>query len=272
MALDDPATNESAGSTRPLAGRVAFVTGGGRGIGQGCVMALARAGADVALTWRKDQEAAAETAAAVRALGRRALTIPCDVADEAQVEAAMRAALEEFGRVDVLVANAGIASRGGTVAETTTKEMRLLLETHVMGAFWCARAALPSMRATGRGHVFLLSSIATKGLAERTAPYTMAKCAVEALAVILSKEEGPNGVRVNCIAPGLIETEMGKRLVRARSGEELDAVRSKFPFGRIGQPEDIGALIAFLASDEGSYVSGQVIQVHGGGFERHSVL
>lgn len=256
----------------PLDGRIALVTGGGRGIGRGCSLALAAAGAHVALTYRKDEDAARATAAEIVALGRKAFPVKCDVAVEADVEEATKKTIAEFGRIDILVANAGIASRGNTLETTSTDEMRRLLDTHVMGSFWCARAVLATMRAEGRGHVFFISSVATLGHAERTGPYTMAKSAIESMTKVLSKEVGPDGIRVNCVAPGLIETDMGKRLVKARTGEDIAALHAKYPFGRVGQPEDIANLIVFLASDAGSYISGQTVWVHGGGFERHEVL
>lgn len=255
-----------------LEGRVALVTGGGRGIGKGCTLALARAGADLAINYRKDKDEAENTAAEVRALGRRAVIVQADVADEGQIGAMIQSTIDQLGSLDILVANAGIASRGNMIHDTTTEEMRKVLDTHVMGSFWCARQSLDAMRSNGRGHIIFISSIATLSCGERTAPYTMAKSAIEAMTKVLSKEEGPHGIRVNCIGPGLIETQMGSRLMKARSGKDLSELAPSFPFGRIGQPEDIGELAAFLCSEAGSYVSGQVIYVHGGGFQTQGVV
>jgi len=253
-------------------GRVALITGGNRGIGRGCALALARAGADIAITYRKGADEAQKTVEEIKALGHRALAVECDVSQEPQIGGMIEKVLAEFGRVDILICNAGIASRGNTVHGTTTEEMRRILDTHVMGSFWCIRAALDAMRKQERSDIILISSIATQQCGERTAPYTMAKSAIESLTKVLSKEEGPNNIRVNCIAPGLIETEMGKRLVKARSGVEIGALAESYPFGRVGQPEDIGNLAAFLCSEEAWYISGQVIWVHGGVFQRHQVV
>lgn len=255
-----------------LKGRVALVTGGGRGIGKGCTLALAKAGADIAINYRKDKDEAEKTAAEVRAMGRRAVIVQADVAEESQIEAMVKATIADLGSLDILIANAGIASRGNLIHDTTTDEMRKVLDTHVMGSFWCARHSLDAMRKSGRGHIVFISSIATLSCGERTAPYTMAKSAIEAMTKVLSKEEGPHGIRVNCIGPGLIETQMGSRLMKARSGKDLADLAPTFPFGRVGQPEDIGELAAFLCSDAGSYISGQVVYVHGGGFQTQNVV
>lgn len=249
-----------------LEGRVALVTGGGRGIGAGCSMAFAQAGADVALTYRKDEDSAKDTVAEIEKLGRKALPVRCDVSQEDQVAAAIKKVLGEFKKIDILVSNAGIASRGNSVLDTSTEEMRRVFDTHVMGTFWCCQGVIASMRDQGKGHIIIISSTATIGHAANGAPYNMAKSALESLTNTLSKEEGPNGIRVNTIGPGLIETEMGRRLVKARGTTDIKDLHAVSPFGRVGQPEDIGNLAAFLCTDEGSYVSGQTIYVHGGGF------
>ncbi len=252
--------------------KVALVTGGGRGIGRGCSLALAKAGVDIVVNYRKDEAEAQKTVKEIEAIGRRAIAVQADVAQESQIAAMIKTALEQMGRLDILICNAGIASRGNTVRETTTDEMRRVLDTHVMGSYWCVRESLDALRAQGNSRVILVSSIATQSCGERTAPYTMAKSAIETLTKVLSKEEGPHGVRVNCIAPGLIETDMGSRLVKGRSGADIKSLAATFPFGRVGQPEDIGNLAAFLCSDEAEYISGQIIYVHGGGFQRHQVV
>ena len=251
-----------------LEGKVAFVTGGGRGIGAGCSIALAKAGADIALTYRKDNNAAIETASEVERFGRKALVLQCDVSQEEDVAPAVQQAVDQLGNIDILIANAGIASRGSSVYDTPTAEFRRLFDTHIMGAIWSCKAVLDSMRKQGDGHIIIISSVATIHHAPQGAPYNMAKAAMESLMWTLSKEEGPNGIRVNAIGPGLIETEMGRRLSKARGAADIKELYETHPFGRVGQPEDIGNLAAFLCSDEGSYVSGQIIYVHGGGFVR----
>ncbi len=251
-----------------LDGRVAFVSGGGRGIGRGIVACLARDGADVAINYRRDETAARETAAAVRALGRRAEVYQADVSDWAAARAMSDAVLRDFGAVDILVNNAGIASRGLSVAYTDPAEMGRVVHTHVFAAFYLAKLFLPTMRERARGDIVMISSSATRSLAANGAPYNMAKAALEALAKTLAKEERDHGIRVNVVAPGLVETEMGRRLARAVRGvrdiHELDPVS---PFGFVCQPEDIGNAVAFLCSDGGRYITNQVLYVDGGGFD-----
>lgn len=251
-----------------LDGRIALVSGGGRGIGAAICMALARDGADVAVNYRRDEEAAREVQRAIEGMGRRARIYQAEVSDwEADVRMGAAVA-DELGPVDILVNNAGIASRGQFVADTDPAEMERVLRTHVFGAFYLSKLMLPAMRERPRGDIIMISSSATQGLAAGGAPYNMAKTAMEALAKTLAKEERDNGIRVNVVAPGLVETEMGKRLMRATSGvEDLGAIASTMPFGMVCQPEDIGAMVAFLCSEGGRYVTNQVIYVNGGGFE-----
>ncbi len=187
-----------------LDGRKAFVTGGGRGIGAGCSLALAEAGADVAVAYRRGAEAADETVQAIEKLGRKAVKVQCDVSQEEQVSAAVRSVLDTFGSIDILIANAGIASRGNSVHDTSTEEMRRVMDTHVMGSFWCCKEVIGSMRERGRGHIIMISSVATMHHGANGAPYNMAKAAMESLMHTLCKEEGPNGIRVNVIGPGKI--------------------------------------------------------------------
>lgn len=251
-----------------LEGRVAVVTGGGRGVGQGCAMALARAGADVAITYRKDELSARKTVNNIESMGRRAMAIRCDQTVEADVIESAQQVFENFGHADIVILNAGVASKGNTLRDTSTDEMRRLYDTHVMGSFWLVREMIDSMRSHQRGHVIFISSVATRHHAAYGGPYSMAKTAMESMAKVLSKEEGPNGIRVNVIAPGLVETEMGRRLMRAREGKELEDLQDRFPFGRICKPDDIANLAVFLCSDEGSYINGQVVYLDGGGFTR----
>jgi len=254
-----------------LEGKVALITGGGRGIGLGCSVALAETGADIAMTYRKNAEAGAESVKIIEGLGRKAIAVKCDQSQEDEVIAASKQILEEMGRIDILICNAGIASRGNSVRDTTTKEMRLVLDTHVMGSFWFCRETLDAIRERGEGHIILISSVATTSFGARGAPYAMAKVAMEAMAKTLMKEEGPNGIRVNIIGPGLVQTEMGSRLVAARNNADITKLGATFPFGRVAQPYDIGNVAAFLCSPQGSYVNGQTIYVDGGGFQNMKI-
>ncbi|HEY8489536.1 MAG TPA: SDR family oxidoreductase [Dehalococcoidia bacterium] len=249
-----------------LAGRVALVTGGGRGVGRAISLALAEDGADVAINYRRDEEAARETAEAVRRLGRRAEVYAASVDDFDQDRAMVEAVLRDFGKVDILVNNAGIASRGQYVVDTDPEELRRVVGVHAFGPFYLCKLVLPSMRQQPRGDIIFISSVAAQSLNAAGAPYNMGKTAMEALAKTLSKEEQAHGIRVNVVAPGVVETEMGRRLVRATAGvEDMRQLDPLSPFGRVCQPEDVAGVVRFLCSDAASYVSGQVITVHGGG-------
>ena len=250
-----------------LEGRVALVTGGGRGIGRGIAECLARDGADVAVNYRRDEASARATVDALSATGRRAAHYRADVADWAACEAMVTRVLADFGKIDILVNNAGIASRGQSVAVTDPAEMERVVRTHAFSAFYLCKLIVPQMRTLGRGDVVMISSSATKSHGAYGSPYNMAKAALEALAKTLAKEERANNVRVNVVAPGLVETDMGVRLARATRGvadiHELDATS---PFGFVCQPEDVGNAVAFLVSERGRYVTHEVLYVDGGGF------
>jgi 3-oxoacyl-[acyl-carrier protein] reductase len=252
-----------------LDGRVALVTGGGRGIGRGISELLAAAGAAVAVNYRRDRDAADELVAAITAAGGAATAYQASI-DDADADASMvDAVVADHGHVDILVCNAGIASRGLAVADTDPAEMERVVRTHAFGAHHLARLVLPSMRTRPRGDIVVISSVATSHMAANGAPYNMGKAALEALALTLAKEERRHGIRVNIVAPGLVETEMGVRLARAMTGdssmEDLRALDSSSPFGRVCAPRDIAEVVLFLCSDAAGYVTGQRIEVDGGG-------
>jgi len=251
-----------------LEGRVALVSGGSRGIGAAICLALAELGADVAINYRRDADAAQEIKRAVEAFGCRAGIYQAEVSDWEADEAMVKAATRDLGPIDILINNAGIASRGQFVADTDPAEMERVLRTHVFGAFYLSKLVLPGMRARPRGDIIMISSSASQSLGAGGAPYNMAKTALEALAKTLAKEERDHGIRVNVVAPGLVETDMGKRLVRATQGvEDIREIDATSPFSMVCQPEDIGAMVAFLCTEKARYITHQVIYVNGGGFE-----
>jgi 3-oxoacyl-[acyl-carrier protein] reductase len=248
-----------------LSGRVAMVTGGGRGIGRGISLAMAEAGADIAVVYRKDEESADKTVKKIQALSRKAAAFQAEATDVDSVKEAINLALGYFGKIDILVNNAGIASRGNSVYDTEAKEMERVLKTHVFGAFYFTQAVLPTLRQQPRGDVIFISSIAAELMMPNGAPYNMAKTALEALALTLAKEEVGHGIHVNVIRPGLVETDMGSRLAKATRGvQDIKDLYSTSPFGRVGQPFDIGNAAVFLASDKAAYVTGAIIKVSGG--------
>ncbi|MEU3011684.1 glucose 1-dehydrogenase [Nocardia asteroides] len=249
-----------------LHGRVALVTGAGRGIGRAIALALAEDGADVVVNYRRDADAAAEVVAEIENLGRRAIAVAAGVEATEDGERLIAAAVDTFGFVDILVNNAGIASRGRSVIHTEPAELMRVMSTNAMAAHHLSRLVLPSMRQRRRGDIIMISSVAAQTYAAGGAPYAMAKSALEALSFTLANEERDNGIRVNIVAPGLVDTDMGRRLVKGAIGvEDIHDLDATAPFGRLCRPRDIAEAVRFLASDRGEYISGQRLTVHGGG-------
>ena len=250
---------------RPLAGRIALVTGASRGIGRGIALGLAHAGAAVGVNYRRDEDAARAVVAEIEAGGGTAVALQASVTALGEVDALADAALQTLGAVDLLVCNAGIASRGLPVAETEPAEVMRVMATHALGAHRLIQRLLPSLRAAPRGDVIAISSSEVSAMRANGAPYNMAKAALEALALTLAREEIAHGVRVNIVAPGLVVTDMGSKLVKAKLGlddaAELDAAQ---PLGRVTRPHDIAALVCFLAGEGAAMVTGQRIVVDGG--------
>ncbi len=253
-----------------FAGRVALVTGGGRGIGQGISLALAELGVVVAVNYAKDVDAAEGTVAQIVAAGGVAKAYGADVVD-ADADAAMLAAItNDFGSIDILINNAGVASRGRSVADTAADETDRVLRTHAVAPHHLCRLAIPQMRerakVLGRADIIMISSVATDAHSANGAPYNMGKAAMESLAFTLAKEEVANNIHVNVVAPGLVVSDMGRRLAKAVAGvDDIHELDKRFPFGRVCQPQDIARVVTFLCSDDSGYVTGERIRVHGGG-------
>lgn len=247
-----------------FANRVALVTGGGRGIGAATAKVLARQGAAVTVT-DVDLGPAEEVAAEIREAGGRALALACDVTNKAQVEAAVAKTVETFGRLDILAALAGIL-RDALVYKMTEDEWDAVLDTHLKGSFLAVQAAQKHMVAQKYGKIVLTSS--TSALGNRgQANYSAAKAGMQGLTRTLAIELGPFGINVNCVAPGFIETRMTAGTA-ARIGVDFEEMKRRaaenIPVRRVGQPEDVANVIAFLCSDEAAFVSGQTIYVAGG--------
>jgi 3-oxoacyl-[acyl-carrier protein] reductase len=250
-----------------LEGRVALVTGGGRGIGRAVALALAEDGADIAVNYRRDQDAATETVADIERLGRRAAAYRAGVESWDDDEAMAKAVLADFGFVDILVHSAGIASRGRSVVDTDPDEIYRLFGTHTFGAFALSKLILPSMRERERGDIVMVSSAATVHWAGNSVPYNIAKAALEALARTLAKEERRHGVHVNVVAPGLVETEMGRRLVKGAMGvDDIKSLDAGSPFGHVCTPEEVADVVRYLVSDAATYLTDQKIVIDGGSF------
>lgn len=242
-----------------LAGQVAIITGGSRGIGAAIALAFAGAGADIAFCHLDDAAGAAETEAAIAALGRRVRSQPLDVADGERLRAFIAASEDALGPCDILVTNAGMNLRGAfeTLSEAT---FRRVMDVHVMHSVIAAQAVYPGMRARGRGRIITISSqLAFKGAVNLT-PYTAAKGAILSFTRSLALEAAPHGVRVNSIAPGPIDTA----LTRSRGDEWRAAVEAALPAGRLGTPEDIAATALLLAGPGGGFYVGACLSPNGG--------
>lgn len=250
-----------------LDGRVALVTGGNRGIGAAIARGLAADGADVAVSYRRDSESATGTVAGIEALGRRAVAYQAPLDDLEAAQALAASVLDDFGHVDILVHSAGIASRGMTVADTDPAEIERLFRVHALSAFVLCKQLVPQMRERPRGDVVMISSAATVYWGPNSSPYNMGKAALEALARTLAKEERRHGIRVNVVAPGLVDTEMGRRLAKAtRGADDIHELDASSPFGHVCTVEEVADVVRFVVSDAGGYVTDQRIGVDGGTF------
>ena len=249
-----------------LKGRVALVTGGGRGIGRAIALSLAEAGADVAVNYRRDAGAAEEVVKQIEGLGRKAKAYQASVENFDEDQAMVAEVLADFGSIGILVNNAGIASRGQAVADTDPAEMERVVRVHAFGPHYLSKLVIPSMRGEGRGDIVMISSVATLGMGARGGPYNMGKAAMEALALTLAKEERVHGIRTNIVAPSLTVTEMGKRLTKATAGvDDIHELDARSPFGRVSTPEDVAAAVTWLVSSANPYANGQKININGGG-------
>jgi 3-oxoacyl-[acyl-carrier protein] reductase len=248
-----------------LAGRVALVSGGGRGVGRGISEELGLGGATVAIVYHRDADAAEETAKTIANAGGTATVHQAAVESLEQCRHLRDEVLAAHGAVDIVVSNAGIASRGGTVADTDPTEMERLFGIHVMGAFHLAQLFVPPMRERPRGDVVMVSSVNAQRNPARGAPYNVAKAALESLAFTLAREEARHGIHVNVVAPGLVVSEMGRRLVKAGGVEDIHSLDDAFPFGHVCVPADVGRVVRFLVSEGAGYVTGQRVDVDGGG-------
>jgi meso-butanediol dehydrogenase / (S,S)-butanediol dehydrogenase / diacetyl reductase len=253
-----------------LSGQAAIVTGAGRGIGRAIALELATLGADVVVA-ELDPANAERTAAEARDLGRQAVAVGTDVTHAASRAAMVRAALDAFGRIDVLVNNAGIY-RAAAPLELTEELWDAVMNVNARAVMFCTQAVLPTMLAAGRGCVVNVASMAGKGATPTSIPYGASKAAVISLTRSLALAYARDGIRVNCVCPGLVETEMwaqidrevGVGLLGKEPGEYWRQRTADIPLGRPEQPEDVARVVGFLASSKAGYMTGQAINVTGG--------
>ena len=245
-----------------LEGKVVVVTGASRGIGAGIARCMAREGAEVVVNYLRSEEQAYQVVKDIEISGRKAMAIKADVGDYQQVESMIDQAVGHFGKLDIVVSNAGISGGDKPLADTTPQEFFEVINNHLLGAYNCAHASLPYLRKNTRGDIQFISSRKSDFCPPNSPGYNAAKAGMEALAKSLAKEERYNGIRVNAVAPGFTDTPNVRNQIKAMTGmEDMDEIDSRQSLGRLVRPEDIGNLCVFLASDEGSHISGEVIHV-----------
>jgi 3-oxoacyl-[acyl-carrier protein] reductase len=235
--------------------KVAVVTGGSRGIGRACVLALAKAGFDVVFSYVSNQTAADQVAADVAVLGRKVLAVQSDVSSSEQAQALLEQAQSAFGRVDALVNNVGI-TKDTLAVRMSDDDWQKVIQTNLTGSFYTGRAAAKIMMKQRSGSIINITSVVGVYGNAGQANYAASKAGMIGLTKSLAKELGSRGVTVNAIAPGFITTDMTENL-------PTDKIKEHIPLARLGQPEDIAAAVVFLVT-AGSYITGQVLHVDGG--------
>jgi 3-oxoacyl-[acyl-carrier protein] reductase len=242
-----------------LDGKVALVTGGSRGIGRAIALRLATQGADVAFTYRGNAAAAQATVAEIEALGRRALAVQADAADGTSAEAAVKTVLDALGKVDILVNNAGI-TRDDLIMRMSAEAWNDVIDTNLSGAFWMTKAITrPMLKARG-GRIINITSVSGQAGQTGQANYSAAKAGLIGLTKATARELASRGITVNAVAPGFVLTELTQDLPEALQAQ----ITERTPLGRFGTPEEIAQAVAFLASDDAAYITGQVLAVDGG--------
>ena len=245
-----------------MTGRVAVVTGAGRGLGRALALALAEAGADIAAVSRRP---ASDLAAGIERVGRRCVPLTADLEDPEDVAAVIPGAVQAFGRVDILVNNAGVISRAPAI-ETTPEDWHRVLQVNLHAVFRLCQDAAREMLPRRRGKIINIASLASFEVGVLVSPYAASKGAVGQLTKALANEWAPHGINVNAIVPGYLTTEMTRAL--REDPDRNAAILERIPAGRWGRPEDLGGAVVFLASPASDYVHGHLLAVDGGWLAR----
>ena len=252
----------SISGTFDVTGRVAVVTGAGRGLGRALALALAEAGADIAAVSRRP---ASDLAAGIERVGRRCVPLTADLEDPEDVETVIPGAVQAFGRVDILVNNAGVISRAPAI-ETTPEDWHRVLQVNLHAVFRLCQDAAREMLPRRRGKIINIASLASFEVGILVSPYAASKGAVGQLTKALANEWAPHGINVNAIVPGYLTTEMTRAL--REDPDRNAAILERIPAGRWGRPEDLGGAVVFLASPASNYVHGHLLAVDGGWLAR----
>jgi NAD(P)-dependent dehydrogenase (short-subunit alcohol dehydrogenase family) len=247
-----------------FSGRAAFVTGGSRGVGRAIALELAERGANVAVVYNSRREAAERVAAEIESRGGRSLALQAEVGDSAAVAAVFGRARDVFGGIDIVAHSAGAPVEWVSVRDQEPAVWAAFVRSDLIGAFNVVHAAVRHMHERGRGVIIAISSIAAQMCQARNSQGAAAKAGVEALIRVVAREEGRYGIRANVISIGLTDTDQAKAAFENWGEAATRKVIDGIPLKRIGRPEEIARMAAFLASDDGSYVTGKVIQVDGG--------
>ncbi len=242
-----------------LTGKTALVTGASRGIGRAIAVALAEAGADVAVNYAGSEAAAADTVRAIEALGRKSVAVRANVGKSAEFDAMVATVLETFGKLDILVNNAGI-TRDNLIMRMKEEEFDEVIETNLKGAFNGIKAVTRSMMKQRSGRIINISSVVGTLGNPGQANYVASKAGVIGLTKSAARELASRGITVNAVAPGFIGTDMTDKL----PAEMREKLEKDIPLGRIGRPEEIASAVLYLASDAASYMTGQTLHVDGG--------
>ncbi|HYI22614.1 MAG TPA: 3-oxoacyl-[acyl-carrier-protein] reductase, partial [Candidatus Limnocylindrales bacterium] len=242
-----------------LSGKAAVVTGGSRGIGKAIALRLAEQGADICFSYQANQDAANATAKEIEAKGRKAVHVQADVTQQDAAEELVKAALDAYGKVDILVNNAGI-TRDDLIMRMKPEDWRDVLETNLFGAFWTLKAVTRPMLRAKSGRIINITSVSGQAGQMGQANYSSAKAGLIGLTKAAARELGSRGITVNAVAPGFVLTELTQDLAPELQQMAID----RTPLGRFGTTDEIAYAVAFLASDEAAYITGQVLAVDGG--------